>query len=635
MNDILTNGTEIKQRIISEIQKSSQNIFLAMAWFTDRDIANAIIDSKNREITIDIILSSNAQNETVKQMFKSANISIHAFETGDERGMMHHKFCLIDNKISINGSYNYSYNASNNNVENIQVSDDTNTYRQLYAEFERLKYNIDHQIDVNLNMSNPMEQVITKQQTSQPINTADSFTQQLSNLIYATANFNTETYKKQGFENSKTSSGSIEIFKTNYVEIKEQIKMYATDDSLSSKKNVIIQNINSAFESKKLEIEDDKHIEISTLKSKNEIELKQINANITEIKQEKSLLETGNQTIGEKGLLQINNEIEKNRLERNTLESSFVTKRFWNAGTIFAIVGLCVLVYYLSMFFASAMYKVFFEGNVIRNSLEAGINPGLPQLVDANAIVKIFKTQGTLFGMMAGFFFLIPVLLSNLKLIGSKNKWVNALCFWIGLLVFDILVSTMVAVNTDEIKSLLVGKESELKIWEVVKHGEFWLIFVFGMLPLIITHFIMDYIVEAYRNSQRQIVDSEKNRQIQILDILLLDLNMKKELISSKIAEREDSIKQKSNELDRLEKELNAKQNNIESIFSEMIKSIKLIYDDFIARITSGKIFTDEILNSVTNAYKSGYIDYLSELYAEKEVSNRVRAIEQVITNNR
>jgi len=39
MNDILTSGTAIKQRIIHEIQNAKQSIFLAMAWFTDRDIA--------------------------------------------------------------------------------------------------------------------------------------------------------------------------------------------------------------------------------------------------------------------------------------------------------------------------------------------------------------------------------------------------------------------------------------------------------------------------------------------------------------------------------------------------------------------------------------------------------------------
>lgn len=634
MNDILTNGAEIKQRIISEIQNANQSIFLAMAWFTDRDIANAIIAAKNRNITVDIILSSNAQNETVKQMFKDSNVSIHAFETGDERGMMHHKFCLIDNRISINGSYNYSYNASNNNVENIQVSDDPNTYRQLLAEFERLKYNIDHQIDVNINSANPMEQVITKTKAVQPINTADSFSQQLSNLIYATANINTESYRTQGYANSKDSKGSIEIFSTNYGEIKEQIKTYATDDTLSSKKSVITQNINSAFESKKAELEIDKQNELKAVKSNHEIELRQLNSKISEIKQEKSILESGNQNTGEKGLLQINNEIEKNRLERNTLESSFVIKKFWTVGTIFAILGLCVFVYYLSMFFASAMYKVFFEGNVIRNSLEAGINPGLPQLVDANAIVKIFKTQGTLFGIMAGLFFLIPISLSNLKLFGSNNKWVNVLSFWIGILIFDIIVAVMVAMNTDEIKSLLVGKESQLAIWEVIKHGEFWLIFVFGMLPLIITHFIIMFIVNAYQKSQRDIVNAEKNKQIEMLDRALLDLNLQKELLTNKVNEKEDLLKQKNTELERLEREINTQENNIENIFTELLKNIRAIYDDFITRITSGKIFTDEILNSVSTAYKSGFIEYLPRFYAQEEITNIVRKIEQVVNNN-
>lgn len=635
MNDILTNGTEIKQRIISEIQKANQNIFLAMAFFTDRDIANAIIDAKNRNLTVDIILSSNAQNETVKQMFKDNNVSIHAFETGDERGMMHHKFCLIDNGISINGSYNYSYNASNNNVENIQVSDDPNTYRQLFAEFERLKYNIDHQIDVNINSANPMEQVITRVNTAQPTNPTDSFSQQLSNLIYTTANINTENYRKQGYDNSKDSAGNIKIFSTKYGEIEGQIRRYATDDSLGSKKSVITQNINSAFEGKKDELEIDKQNELKAVKSNHEIELRQLNSKISEIKQEKTIFESGNQNTGEKGLLQINNDIEKNRLERNSLESSFVIKKFWTAGTIVKIAILAILVFYLSMFFASAMYKVFFEGNIIRNSLEAGINPGLPQIVDANAIVKIFKTQGVLFGIMALFFFLIPVLLSNLKLIGSKKEWVNKLCFWVGILVFDIVVSIMVAMNTDEIKNLLIGEESQMKIWEVPAHGEFWLIFVFGMLPLIITHFIIESIVSAYQKSQRETVDVEKNKQIEMLDKALLDLNLQKELLTNKIEEKDDLLKQKNAELEQLEREINTQENNIENIFTELLKNIRAIYDDFITRVTSGKIFTDEILNSISTAYKSGFIEYLPELYAEQEVANRVRQIEQEINNNR
>jgi phosphatidylserine/phosphatidylglycerophosphate/cardiolipin synthase-like enzyme len=99
MNDFITNGTEIKQRIISEINNAKQCLYVSMAYFTDRDIAMEIVEAKNRNVTIDIILSSNTQNETVKLMLKGVSISVHAFETGDSRGIMHHKFCLIDNKI--------------------------------------------------------------------------------------------------------------------------------------------------------------------------------------------------------------------------------------------------------------------------------------------------------------------------------------------------------------------------------------------------------------------------------------------------------------------------------------------------------------------------------------------------------
>src|SRR5690606_26655543 len=155
----------------------------------------------------------------------------------------------------------------------------------------------------------------------------------------------------------------------------------------------------------------------------------------------------------------------------------------------------------------------------------------------------------------------------------------------------DIVVAIMVAMNTDEIKNLLIGQQSQMKIWEVASHGEFWLIFVFGMLPLIITHFIIESIVNAYQKSQRETVDSEKNKQIEMLDKALLDLNLQKEIQSNKIKEKEELLKQKNAELERLEREINTQQNNIENIFTELLKNIRAIYDDFITRITSGRIF--------------------------------------------
>ncbi len=629
MNDIITNGTEIKQRIISEVNYSKQVVYLAMAFFTDRDIANAIIGAKSRNVTVDIILSSSAQNETVKQMFREANINVHAFDTGDERGMMHHKFCLIDNKITINGSYNYSYNASNNNVENIHVSDDTSTYSQFLSEFERLKYNIDNQIAVNITSQIPE----TKVQQIQPVNIIDTFSQKLHNLIYSSALINADEYKKKGYKTSEEHNGNIEIFRAEYGNLKEEIRAYATDEGLSSKKNILTSNISVAFESTKTDLDFERQNKISVIKRDNELAKRQISDKTTDIQQEKVILESGNQNTGERGLSQINKEIEKNKLEKKNLEQSFIVKKFWRLGSVIAMLGLCVFVFYLSVFFASALYKVFFEGNVIRNSLEAGINPGLPQLVDANAAIKIFRQQGVLFGIISILFFLIPITLSNIKLLGSTNRLVNNLLFWVGLLIFDILVSTMVAINTDEIKCLLVGKESQLKIWEVVNKGDFWLIFIFGMFPLIITHYLIENLSNAYDKSQREIVDAEKNKKIQILEEEMIDLNSEKESALNKGKEKENLINENKSKILNLETELNNQVNNIEQSFAEQLKQIKAIFDDFNARITSGIIFTEVILDGVVTAYKLGFIEYLPKYYATDVVANRVRDIEQVIAD--
>jgi len=627
MNDIITNGTEIKQRIVSELNNSKQFVYLAMAFFTDRDIANAIIGAKSRNVTVDIILSSNAQNETVKQMFREANINVHAFDTGDERGMMHHKFCLIDNKITINGSYNYSYNASNNNVENIHVSDDFAIHKQFLAEFERLKYNIDNNIAVytETQITKNMEQLKT-------VNPVDSFAQQLHNLVFLSAQINTEDYKKQGYEKSKEKQGSIDIFKAEYNNIKEQILIYAADDSLSSKKNILTSNINIAFESKKAELEADKQNLINAIKSSNDLEKRHLTDKISEIKQEKSVFESGNQNTGEKGLLQINKEIEKNKLEKRTLEQSFVVIPFIRIGTISVSIFLAICLFYLSIFFASALYKVFFEGNIIRASLEAGINPGLPQLVDANAIIKIFTQQGVLFGVISALIFLFPLALTNLKLIGSKSKWVNGFGFLVGLVIFDILVSGMVAINIDEIKCLLVGEKPTMQFWEVVKLGEFYLIFVFGMLPLFITHYLIDYTANAYQKSRKELVDAEKSIKLQILEEEMIELNADKDAFSNKIKETDDAVKESNDKILNLEKEMNNHQNQTDSKYAELLRQTKTIFDDYNAKIESGKLFTDVILNSIICAYKTGYIDYLPEYYAENVVAIRVREIEQVIS---
>ena len=94
------------------------------------------------------------------------------------------------------------------------------------------------------------------------------------------------------------------------------------------------------------------------------------------------------------------------------------------------------------------------------------------------------------------------------------------------------------------------------------------------------------------------------------------------------------SIKEMSDRILSLEKEMNAYQDQIDNKYAELLKHTKNIFEEYNAKIISGRIFTDVILESITAAYKTGFIDYLPKFYADNEVAKRIREIEQVISSN-
>lgn len=53
--------------------------------------------------------------------------------------MVHHKFCIIDDKIVITGSYNWTYYAENRNWENIIVIENEASVKAYIQEFEKIK----------------------------------------------------------------------------------------------------------------------------------------------------------------------------------------------------------------------------------------------------------------------------------------------------------------------------------------------------------------------------------------------------------------------------------------------------------------------------------------------------------------
>ena len=106
----------ISKKIINEIEKAEKSIDVAMYSFTKRDLAWALVKAKERGVEVRIILDGDrVTNKYSKyRFFKNKNILPKLIQQ-----TMHNKFAIIDEKLLITGSYNWTASAEKRNFENI------------------------------------------------------------------------------------------------------------------------------------------------------------------------------------------------------------------------------------------------------------------------------------------------------------------------------------------------------------------------------------------------------------------------------------------------------------------------------------------------------------------------------------
>ncbi len=118
----------IQKRILEEINNSNKDIIIAVAWFTQHDLFNAIINALDRGVNVSLIL--------IKDIINCGDYGLD-FSLYLQKGgklcfvnsrniLMHNKFCIFDGSILITGSYNWTYSAESRNAENIIITDEEN-----------------------------------------------------------------------------------------------------------------------------------------------------------------------------------------------------------------------------------------------------------------------------------------------------------------------------------------------------------------------------------------------------------------------------------------------------------------------------------------------------------------------------
>lgn len=111
---------ECSKKVIEKINSANKSIYVAMYSFAMGDIADALIAAHNRGVEVKVIFdySQSKMDYSVDEKLSDAGIEI---KRSDGSGLMHNKFCIVDEGVVIGGSFNYSVNADENNDENLLI----------------------------------------------------------------------------------------------------------------------------------------------------------------------------------------------------------------------------------------------------------------------------------------------------------------------------------------------------------------------------------------------------------------------------------------------------------------------------------------------------------------------------------
>lgn len=109
---------DIEDVIIKNIRKAKKEICVAVAWLTSKKLIAELGRIKEEGIEIKIITSDAVSNN--KMALESISNGYRRIKILSKKNIMHNKYCVIDNKKVIDGSYNWSKNAKLN-LEHIIV----------------------------------------------------------------------------------------------------------------------------------------------------------------------------------------------------------------------------------------------------------------------------------------------------------------------------------------------------------------------------------------------------------------------------------------------------------------------------------------------------------------------------------
>lgn len=125
-------------KLVRYLKKAKSTLYVCVFTITNNKLADELYISWQKMVDVKIISDDECSKQLGSDIFDLANAGIPVRLDNSPSTHMHNKFAIIDKKVVITGSFNWTSQAVNNNQENLCILDNEELALKYLAEFENL-----------------------------------------------------------------------------------------------------------------------------------------------------------------------------------------------------------------------------------------------------------------------------------------------------------------------------------------------------------------------------------------------------------------------------------------------------------------------------------------------------------------
>ncbi|NWJ44990.1 MAG: DUF1669 domain-containing protein [Chloroflexi bacterium] len=127
----------VAQKIVDKIGTAKSSIYFMAFSFTHNGIGKAIMDKAKAGVKVGGVFETTGSQTVYSQYKKMLEQKLDVYTDGNP-WVMHHKVIILDEHITIFGSFNFSDNADKSNDENLLIIDDEGLAKAFKTEYDRV-----------------------------------------------------------------------------------------------------------------------------------------------------------------------------------------------------------------------------------------------------------------------------------------------------------------------------------------------------------------------------------------------------------------------------------------------------------------------------------------------------------------